>query len=649
MAQENTAINNLIHLVTGPRVERESHDELFWARNQANVRKPPANSDRPPVRPVFFDESDTDDDALTVRVDHFMSSNQANPPHASQAMPHQQAPRAGQVDAHASPRQPDAPSQVIASQPRQAIVPDAATVRGMGSRAAARTRKPRGTASHAASTVRGYGSPQAPIAPGATQAPNGPVAHAAAQAPNGRGVAHAAAQAPNGRGVAHAAAQASNGRGVAHAAAQASNGRGVAHAAAQAPNGPVAHAAAQAPNGRGVAHAAAQPPMAHRAARAPMAHVAAQAPTLDGAAPVANATHMSSAAASSSTVGRARDRRAAHDAQPAQAARPQLTAQGTPLPGRLPTRPSMRPTMPLVHESTTLDATVRVDPLPLADEPSGFLAELGHAARRFAIPLAGLVVLAVFAGGYVAFDGQGGKRRTPPAATVASSAVDRASAPNVVSLTAVPAEPRPSLSAVIEARIAEARIREHAIALTELQQQPAAGSDEAVRSGDAADAQSDDARDAEAEEIEMAPVAVKKHHGRRHGAAASRIDDDVVGSRTARREKRAAEKREIETQEREVAKREKRDATKGDAAAEGTLPENVANKTDSATGKLAVSSNVPAMIYLDGRSTKMMTPKKFAVPAGAHKITLLEPTSGKAKTQDVDIVAGKVASIDKEF
>jgi hypothetical protein len=75
----------------------------------------------------------------------------------------------------------------------------------------------------------------------------------------------------------------------------------------------------------------------------------------------------------------------------------------------------------------------------------------------------------------------------------------------------------------------------------------------------------------------------------------------------------------------------------------------VANKTASAEGRLAVTSNVPAMIYVDGRATGMMTPKKFAVPAGPHKVTLLEPESKKAKTQDVDIVAGKTASIDKQF
>jgi hypothetical protein len=99
------------------------------------------------------------------------------------------------------------------------------------------------------------------------------------------------------------------------------------------------------------------------------------------------------------------------------------------------------------------------------------------------------------------------------------------------------------------------------------------------------------------------------------------------------------------------AKRNNRrdDAKRDDAVGEGSLPANVANKTAAVEGKLAVTSNVPAMIYVDGRATGMMTPKKFAVPAGSHKVTLLEPESKKAKTKDVEIVAGKTASIDKQF
>ena len=82
---------------------------------------------------------------------------------------------------------------------------------------------------------------------------------------------------------------------------------------------------------------------------------------------------------------------------------------------------------------------------------------------------------------------------------------------------------------------------------------------------------------------------------------------------------------------------------------EAALPTNVANKTDAVNGKVSITSNVPAMIYLDGRSTQMMTPKKFAVPAGKHKITLLEPSSKKAKTQDIEVVGGKTTAVEKQF
>src|SRR5687767_9642950 len=40
MAQENTAINDLIHLVTAPKIERESQEEIFWVRDRANLRRP---------------------------------------------------------------------------------------------------------------------------------------------------------------------------------------------------------------------------------------------------------------------------------------------------------------------------------------------------------------------------------------------------------------------------------------------------------------------------------------------------------------------------------------------------------------------------------------------------------------------------------
>lgn len=113
-------------------------------------------------------------------------------------------------------------------------------------------------------------------------------------------------------------------------------------------------------------------------------------------------------------------------------------------------------------------------------------------------------------------------------------------------------------------------------------------------------------------------------------------DEDVVVAKS--KDKRGAKR----NNRRDNAKRD-------DAVGEGSLPANVANKTASAEGEARRDENVPARIYVDGRATGMMTPRKFAVPAGPHKVTLLEAQSKKAKTQDVEIVAGKTASIDKQF
>jgi hypothetical protein len=154
-----------------------------------------------------------------------------------------------------------------------------------------------------------------------------------------------------------------------------------------------------------------------------------------------------------------------------------------------------------------------------------------------------------------------------------------------------------------------------------------------------------DAEDAE-DDIEMDAVVVgKRKPASRASSRSSRKRVAIAKSadKSEKAEKPKAEKRKAEKPKAERPKAEDK------AVAEATLPANVANKTDKADGKLSVTSNVPALIYVDGRSTQMMTPKKFAVPAGKHKITLLEPTSKKAKTQDVEIMAGKTASIDKQF
>ena len=262
------------------------------------------------------------------------------------------------------------------------------------------------------------------------------------------------------------------------------------------------------------------------------------------------------------------------------------------------------------------EPTMRVTPLAMA-LPSGerrpFVAELVHTVKRFAAPLTALMVLAVFTGAYFALDGRAKQPRpaqTAPAATEAAKPEATRQAP---AAQVTPIEN--SVSAVMASKLAEAQIEES----LEL----AKG---AVVVGEEAGEQAED-------EIEMDAVDVAK--SKRSARAAKRKSGRVAAIAKANK--------------REDRKRHKKSEKADKSVAEGTLPANVANKTDRATGKVSITSNVPAMIYVDGRSTQMMTPKKFAVPAGKHKITLLEPSTKKAKTQDIEIEAGKIASVDKQF
>lgn len=74
------------------------------------------------------------------------------------------------------------------------------------------------------------------------------------------------------------------------------------------------------------------------------------------------------------------------------------------------------------------------------------------------------------------------------------------------------------------------------------------------------------------------------------------------------------------------------------AAAKGTGP-----------GTVTITSTPPALIYVDGRSTNQMTPKTLTLAPGIHKITLLEVSSRKAKTAEVDVAPGGSAQIAKKF
>jgi hypothetical protein len=67
------------------------------------------------------------------------------------------------------------------------------------------------------------------------------------------------------------------------------------------------------------------------------------------------------------------------------------------------------------------------------------------------------------------------------------------------------------------------------------------------------------------------------------------------------------------------------------------------------TGKVMITSDVAAMIYLDGRPTGKTSPTALVIPAGDHQITLLDPSTKKAKTATIQIAANKSVSVRKDF
>jgi hypothetical protein len=99
--------------------------------------------------------------------------------------------------------------------------------------------------------------------------------------------------------------------------------------------------------------------------------------------------------------------------------------------------------------------------------------------------------------------------------------------------------------------------------------------------------------------------------------------------------------------EKPIAKPKKEKIEKKLVATEIAAPKGAAEAKGS--GSITISSNRPAMIYLDGRPTGKTTPSALVVAAGDHQITLLDPGSKKAKTATVKIAANKSVTISREF
>ena len=258
--------------------------------------------------------------------------------------------------------------------------------------------------------------------------------------------------------------------------------------------------------------------------------------------------------------------------------------------------------------------TVRVPALPRPREVDAPPSELVAMLQKCALPFAGLAVLLMFIGGYVVHSGQGGHKREVPVAPV------------VMAVTP-PVSPAPIVTPIT---ISGAMVDQQ-IPLTtpwkprEVQPTIAPKVETAPTVEEVA-----------TDEIEMdaTPVVKRKHHAKRAPAP----EPARVVARSARTEPKpiAAPVRGRKADPIAVAIAEPTKPAK--SAAKGTGP-----------GKVTITSTPAALIYIDGRSTNQMTPKTLTLAPGMHKITLLEISSRKAKTAEVDVAAGGTTQVAKKF
>ncbi|MGE3769236.1 MAG: hypothetical protein AB7L94_43690, partial [Kofleriaceae bacterium] len=259
------------------------------------------------------------------------------------------------------------------------------------------------------------------------------------------------------------------------------------------------------------------------------------------------------------------------------------------------------------------DPTHHVAALPMPTQTPSLRPPIS----RYLLPMIGGTALLVFVAGYFLVRGDDAKR--PETAPIASAAVMPVVAPvPVVSEIVEPQLPEPSW----KHREAQPTIVAKTDAVVEPTVEPVAEP---------------------AADIEMAPMVAKKKKS---------------SSSSARRAKRA-QVAAIEAPKAKPVKAAKKPASQKAAKTakaerdpileEIERPSRSSQPKATGPGKLRISSSVPTLIYVDGRSTNLMTPKTLNLSPGTHKITLLELKSKKAKTLDVDITSGSVTNVDKKF
>ena len=352
-----------------------------------------------------------------------------------------------------------------------------------------------------------------------------------------------------------------------------------------------------------------------------------------------------------------------------------------------------------VEAITATDAVAPLAPVSLHAAPRHprltIRQQLIAAVERFAIPIALAAMIAVALGSYLALAGDDDQAPAIAAAPAAGEApatteVGEAPATTEVGEPAAPAlAPAPSEPAPVEAPLWQPRVAQPTIlpagapepaaahVAVRIESTPAGATATLIDNGvttvlgttplDASlDPQKtyevllsmaghetrvtrvDPAASAQVAVV-FAPVAVAAEV-EPTAPAPSRRDRARAAKRRARLAK--ATKQQVALAERarrtDRARREAREARARAPKVAAVVPPAAGDKAQG-TGKLTVTSNLAALIFVDGRATGLSTPQQLALSAGAHKITLLDPKTRKAKTSSVEIVARQAARLERAF
>lgn len=259
--------------------------------------------------------------------------------------------------------------------------------------------------------------------------------------------------------------------------------------------------------------------------------------------------------------------------------------------------------------------TLRVAALP-PSMPAPTVS-LRPSISKYLVPMIGGTALLAFVAGYFLVRGDSSRPAAAPIASAAVMPVQTAPAAPIVSEIVEPQLPDPSW-----------KHRETKPTIVPI----AASAEEPV---------------AAAAEIELAPAPAKKK------SSSSSSSRRAKRARVAVIELPKAAKAAKAERPSRSAKADKKIARSTKSERDPIL-EEIERGTKSAPkatgpGKLKISSTVPTLIYIDGRSTNLMTPKTLNLSPGSHKITLLELKSRKAKTFDIDIASGSVVTMNKKF